>query len=98
FSYSCAAVVEGSIGDFHARQLRHVGLKLEDCLQRALRDLRLIWRVCSVKLRVRDQSIDPERQIMMIDSRAKKRRRRSGILRRPLLEVIEKLRFCEGFR
>ena len=52
------AVVHGRVGDIHAGQFADHRLKLEDRLQRSLRDLRLIRRVRGEELAARNQRVD----------------------------------------
>src|SRR5690606_26702456 len=44
------AVIEGGVGDFHAGQVRDLGLELVQVLQGPLRDFRLIGRVAGQEL------------------------------------------------
>ncbi len=64
------AVIHGGIGDIAAEEPRHLGLELEQHLQRALRDLRLIGRVAGQELAALDQMIDARRHMMPIGAAA----------------------------
>ncbi len=68
------AVVHRGVGDLHAGQRRDLGLKLEQDLQRALRDFRLIGRVAGQKFRALDQMIDGRGDVVAIGARAEKER------------------------
>ena len=60
------AVVHRGIGDIDAEQARDLGLEFEQCLQRALRDLRLIGRVGGEKLAALDDMIDARGHMMAV--------------------------------
>ena len=72
------AVVHRGVGDLHAGQQRDLGLELEQHLQRALRDLRLIGRVAGQELAALDQMIDGRRDVMAIGAGAEEERDRAG--------------------
>ncbi len=78
------AVVHGGVGDLHAGEVRDLGLELEQVLQRALRNLRLVGRVGGQELRALDQVIDGRRDVMAIGAGADEERHRAGgdVLRR----------------
>ncbi len=65
-------VVHGSVRNFHASEFADHGLELEDSLQSALGNLRLIRRVGSQKLAARDERIDDDRPVVRIGSGAEK--------------------------
>ena len=48
------AVIKRRIGDIHAGDLGHLRLELKQHLQRALRDLRLVGRICRKPFRTLD--------------------------------------------
>ena len=54
------------VGDRHAGQRRHLGLELEQGLQRALGDLRLVGRVAGQELRPLDDVVDAGRHMVAI--------------------------------
>ena len=72
------AVVHRGVGDIHAGQQRHLRLELEQHLQRALRDFRLIRRVARQELGALDQVIDARRHVMPVRAGADEERHRAG--------------------
>src|SRR5215471_14068855 len=94
---SCTAVVERRIGNFHSCELRDVRLKFKDRLQRSLRNLRLIWRVGGVELGPRNQGINNDGNVMMIDSRPDERGSAGRIHGSSSLKVLKKLRLGKPF-
>src|SRR6266581_2347089 len=92
-----AAIVERGVGNLHARQLGDVGLKLEDCLQGALRDFCLIRRVRGVELGPRDQRINDDGDVVPVNAGPNERRSVYGIPCSSLLEVFNELRFRQRF-
>ena len=68
------AVVHGGVGDFQAGEHRHLGLELEQILQRALGDLRLVGRVRGEELGALDQVIDRRRQVVPVGAAADEER------------------------
>ena len=78
------AVVHGGVGDLHPGQVRHLRLELEEILQRALRDLRLVGRVGGEELRALDDVVDGGRHVVAIGARADEERPVAGgaVLRR----------------
>ena len=72
------AVIHGGVGHLHAGERRHLGLELEQILQRALRDLRLIGRIGGHEFRPLDDVIDGCRNVMLIGAAAGKERHRAG--------------------
>ena len=72
------AVVHGGVGDLHAGQVRDLRLELEQVLQRALRDLRLIGRVGGQELGALDQVIDARRDVVAVGAGADEERHRAG--------------------
>ncbi len=81
-STASAAAVEPSYMEAFATSMagqhRHLGLELEQVLQRALGDLRLIGRVGGEELRALDQVIDARRHVMLVGAGADEERHRSG--------------------
>ncbi len=73
------AVIHGSVGDIHLRERGHLRLELEQILQRALRDFRLIGRVAGQKLRALDQVVDSRRHMMLVRARADEEGRSGGV-------------------
>src|SRR5438093_11635027 len=69
---SSTAVIKGGVRNLHSCQLRDVRLKLEDCLQRALGDFRLIRSVGGIKLGSRYQCVDDDRNVMAINASTNK--------------------------
>jgi len=72
------AVVHRSICDFHAGELGDLRLELEEILQRALRDLRLIRRVAREKLRSLNEMIDACRHMVLVSAGADEERQARG--------------------
>ena len=72
------AFVHRRVGDLHAGQHRHLGLELEQELERALADFRLVRRVGGQELAALDQVIDRRRNMMAIGPAAQERRPRPG--------------------
>ena len=72
------AVVHRGVRDLHSGQRGHLGLELEQDLQRALRDFRLIGRVAGQEFGTLDEMIDGRRNVPPIGARAEKKRNRSG--------------------
>ena len=66
------AVPHRRVGDFLSGELAHQSLKLEDRLQRALRDLRLIRRVGGEKFAALDDRVRDHRAQMVVNARAQK--------------------------
>ena len=67
------SVIHRRIGDIHRGQSRDLGLELENGLQSALRDLRLIGRIAREKFGALDQMIDACGNMMLIGPRANKK-------------------------
>ena len=79
------AVVHRGVRHLHAGEQRHLGLELEQVLQRALGDLRLIGRVGGEELAALDQVIDGRRHVVAVGAGADEERHRAGrddVLRR----------------
>ena len=74
------AVVHGGVGDLHAGELADHGLELEDGLQGALRDLRLIGRVGGEQLAARDERIDDQRAVVVVGAGAEEADVAGGVL------------------
>ena len=72
------AVVHRGIGDLAAVQPRDLGLELEQHLQRALRDLRLVGRVAGQKLAALDDVVDARRHMVAIGAAAEEERHLAG--------------------
>ncbi len=72
------AVIHRSVGDLAAVEPRDLGLELEQDLQRALRDLRLIGRVAGQELAALDQMIDARRDMVAIGAAAEEERHLAG--------------------
>ena len=89
FGRARGAVVHAGVGDVHAGQLGNHGLELEDGLQRALRDLRLVGRVAGEELAALHQRIDDHRAVVAIGAGAQE----AGVAGRVLLaggvEVVD---------
>ena len=64
------AVVHGGVGDLHAGEHRDLGLKLEQGLQRALRDLRLVRRVRGQEFRALNEMVDGRRNVVAVGAGA----------------------------
>jgi hypothetical protein len=64
------AVVHRGVRHLEPRQRRHLRLELEQVLQRALGDLRLIGRVGGQELRALDQVIDGRRHVVLVGAGA----------------------------
>ena len=71
------AVIHGGVGDLHAEKIGDLGLELEEDLQRALRDLRLIGRVAGEEFGTLDEVIDARRHVMAIGAGADEEGHRS---------------------
>ena len=71
------AVIHGGVRDLHAGQQRNLALKLEQIVQRALRDLRLIGRVRGHELRPLDDIIDGGGNMMLVGAAARKKGHRT---------------------
>ncbi len=69
------AVIHRGIGHIHAGQQGHLGLELEQILQRALRHFRLVGRVGGEELAALDQVIDRGRDMVPIGAGAQEARR-----------------------
>ena len=85
------AVIHGGVGHLHAGQHRHLALELEQHLQRALRNFRLVGRVGGQKLAPLDQIIHRRGHMVAVGTCPQKKRpaaRRmvlgSQLLQRPL--------------
>ena len=72
------AVVHGGVGDLHAGEVRDLRLELEEILQRALRDLRLVGRVGGQELRALDDVVDRRRHMMAVGAGADEERPVAG--------------------
>ena len=72
FGGAGGAVVHGGVGDLHAGELADHGLELEDGLQGALGDLRLIGRVGGEPLAARDERIDDHGAVVVVGAGAEK--------------------------
>ena len=71
------AVIHGGVGHLHAGQPAHLGLELEQNLQRALADLGLVRRVGGQELRALDQVIDARRHMVLVGAGADEERHRA---------------------
>jgi len=78
FGRAAGAVIHRGVGDIHAGDHRHLGLELEEILQRALADLRLVGRVGGQELAALDQAVDRGRHVMAIGAGAEEARHRSS--------------------
>ncbi len=74
FGRGTAAVVHGGVRHLHAGDERHLGLKLEEILQRALRHLGLIGRVGGEELAALDEMVDARRDVVAVGAGAEKGR------------------------
>ncbi|MNE64074.1 hypothetical protein D3C80_1594610 [compost metagenome] len=63
-----SAVVHTGVGHLHAGKLTDVGLKLENRLQLALADLRLIRGISRIELRTGNHMVDNNRYMVIIDA------------------------------
>ena len=72
-------------------ELAHQRLKLEDRLQRALADFRLIRRVGSEEFAALDQRVGDHRAQMVVNARAEKTGVAAGIFRRARAEIFDDL-------
>jgi hypothetical protein len=91
FSRTRRAVIHRRVRDLHACQLADHRLELEHCLQRSLRDLRLVRRIARQKLATRDDRIDQHRPIVLVNTRAQKARISRSILVRVLTKLVDDL-------
>ncbi len=89
-------VVHRSVSNFLTYELAHQRLKLENCLQRALRDFRLIGCVRGEKLAALDDRVRHHRAQVTVDARAKKTRVPVRVFRRALFEILND--FCFRIR
>ena len=71
-------VVHRGVCDFHSGQGGHLGLELEQDLQRPLGNLGLIGRVAGQEFGTLDEMVDGRRDVAPIRARAEKKRSRSG--------------------
>ena len=60
------AVIHGGVGDLHAGEQAHLGLELEQVLQRALGDFRLVGRVGGKELAALDQVVHGGRDVVAV--------------------------------
>src|SRR5271167_812547 len=95
FGRGSGTVVHGSVGDFLAGKLAHQGLKLEDSLQRALCDFRLIRSVRGEKIAALNDGIRDYGTKMVINAGAEKARVSAGILRCAGFEKVDDFRLGE---
>ena len=72
------AVIHRRIGHIHAGDQRHLGLELEEILQRPLGDLGLVGRVGGEELAALDEVVDRRRHVMAIGAGAEEARRPAG--------------------
>ncbi len=72
------AVIKRSVGDLHPGQQGHLGLELEQVLQRSLRHLGLIRGIGGQELAALDQMVDRGGDVMAIGAAADEKRRRAG--------------------
>src|SRR5207237_8628413 len=96
FGQTSTAVIKGGVRNLHSCQLRDVGLKLEDCLQRALGDLRLIRSVGGIELGSRYQCVDDDWNVVAVNASADKQCRLDFIFGGFFPEVIQQFRLAEG--
>ena len=78
FAAGGRAVVHRRVGDLHAGEVRHLRLELEQNLERALRDFRLVGRVAGQELGTLDEMVDGRRYVALVGARAEKERDRAG--------------------
>src|SRR3546814_4965934 len=64
------AVIHGGVGDVAAVEPRHLRLKLEQRLERALRDLGLVRRVAGQELAALDEVVDARRTVVAIERKS----------------------------
>ena len=69
------AVVHGGVRNFHAGEVGHLRLELEQHLQRALRDFRLVGRVARQKFRALDEMVDARGHMVPVSPCADEERR-----------------------
>ena len=86
-------VVHGRVRHFHARQLADHGLELEDRLQRALGNLRLVGRVGREKFAARDQRIDDHGPVVHVGAGAQEARVLDAVFLGALPEPVHDFRF-----
>ena len=93
FSRGRRSVIHRGVRHFLSRELAHQRLKLEDRLQRALRDFRLIGRIRGEKLSSLNNRVRNNRAQMIVNARAKKTRIPDRILRGSLFKILNDLGF-----
>ena len=92
------AVVDGGIGDLKSRQLGDYGLVLEDRLEDALADLRLVRRVGGQELPARGDGPDGRGGDPVVSSGSQKDRQPGYVPPRQPLDICERLVLGEGGR
>ena len=55
FSRSGRLIEQRRVGDFHCCQVAHHSLEIQQCLESALRNFRLVWCICSIPARILEQ-------------------------------------------
>ncbi len=78
FRASGGGVVHRGVGDLHPGEQAHLGLELEQRLQRALRDFGLVRRVAGEEFAALDQGVHRRRNVVAIRPRPQERRRAAG--------------------
>ncbi len=91
-----AAVIHRSVGGIHPGQAADHGLVLEDRLQRALRDFRLIRRVSGEKLAARSQAVNRGRYGMVVKTAAQKTHQRVRVAVRQLVQAVVHLLLAQA--
>ena len=89
-------VQQGCIGDFHAGQVRHHGLEIQQCLQPALRNLRLIRCVGGVPSRIFKQVAQDDGRGMAIVVAHPDIRFEHLVFGRDLVQLVQHFRFGAG--
>jgi hypothetical protein len=72
------AVIHGGVGDLHLGERRDLRLELEQILQRALRDFRLVGRVACQEFRALDQVIHGRGNMVLVGARTHEERHGRG--------------------
>ena len=86
-------VVHGSVGNLHTGQLTNHGLKFENGLQRALRNFRLVRRVRCKELAARDERVDDDGAIVIVNAGSEEDRVAVTAFVRTLAEPVHDLGF-----
>lgn len=71
------AVIHGGIGDLHPGECGHLGLELEQILQRALGDFGLVGSVAGQEFGALDQMVDARRNMVLVGAGTAEERHRA---------------------